>query len=218
MRIQKWLARIWPRYFSYLYSTLNEPAIVPVQAAAYKLVLERYLSPKDRVLDVGFGLGYGLEILSAGSAKLTGIDIDARAVANGQRLMGTLERLEAIHEYDGKIIPYSDKTFNLVTCIDVLEHVSDYLGLLNEMVRVSQRIVLVSTPNRRPESTRLNGRPRNPWHLREWSYDEYNTILQGLSGVKVLWHFINGPWEGPFNITNTLREDTLALSPVLLVE
>jgi hypothetical protein len=113
-------------------------------------------------------------------------------------------------------IPFPDDEFDLVACIDVIEHVPGYLHLLREMVRVSRSVVLVSTPNRRPEYTLPNGRPRNPWHLREWSDDEFNAILEQIPGIRVEWHYLNGPWEGPFWISSELTTDTMTLTPALI--
>ena len=85
--ICKFLARKWPKYFSFLYSTLDDPMVVPVQAAAYQLISEKYINDGDRVLDVGFGLGYGLDILSTKAATISGIDIDLRAVKYVRQLI-----------------------------------------------------------------------------------------------------------------------------------
>ena len=109
-----------------------------------------------------------------------------------------------------------------MTCGDVLEHVPDYVAFLREMVRVSSRVVFLSTPNRRPEYTRPDGQPRNRWHLREWTYEELDAeeldaILQAIRGVHVEWSLLDGPWEGPFDCTSTVSEGTMALAPALVV-
>lgn len=213
--LRKLLARVSPGLFSRLYSTLDSPQRVPVQEAAYRLAVEKCVQPGDRALDVGFGLGYGLEILGSKASALVGIDVDRKAVESAQRLVRELAGVEEIRVYDGKHIPYADAFFDVVTCVDVIEHVPDYTALLLEMVRVSRRAVLVSTPNRRPEYTRRNGRPRNPWHLREWSYAEFDDILGQLPGVRVEWHFLNGPWDGPFEVGAEAAANTLALTPIL---
>lgn len=215
-RVRKWIARLLPGWFPGLYSTLDEPMRVPVQEAAYQLAVQRYIRPGDRVLDVGFGLGYGLEIMIAAGGKLSGIDIDCKAVNNAQQLVKEYSSIEEIREYDGKTIPYPDKSFDIVTCIDVIEHVPDYLGLLVEMVRVSQGAVIISTPNRRPEFTRWNGRPCNPWHLREWTYEEFQVVLDQVQGIRVEWHFLVGQWEGPFEVSPIPASETMALVPALL--
>ena len=211
----KILNRLLPGRFQQLYSTLDDPQRVPVQEAAYRLALEKCLQPGDRALDVGFGLGYGLEILGGKAGALVGIDVDRKAVESAQRLVHELPGVEEIRVYDGQHIPYADGAFDVVTCVDVIEHVPDYLPLLAEMVRVARRAALVSTPNRRPENTLPNGKPRNPWHLREWTYPEFDAILRQLPGVQIEWQCLNGGWNGPFTVSAAPTADTLALSPIL---
>jgi hypothetical protein len=66
-------------------------------------------------------------------------------------------------------------------------------------------------------NTHPDGRPRNFWHLREWSEEELSAILSSVPEVEVEWNFINGPYSGPFTIGQLPADDTLALSPALLV-
>lgn len=50
--------------------------------------------------------------------------------------------------YDGKHLPFSDQSFDVVVSIDVLEHVPgvERLSLIKEMVRVSKKMVICSAP------------------------------------------------------------------------
>jgi len=95
----------------------------------------------------------------------------------------------------------------------VIEHVEDYNRLIKEMLRVSRKGVFLSTPNRRPEYTNKDGSPKNYWHLREWSYEEFDEIIKKFGQVE--WNFINGSYEGPFSISDRINENTQALSPFI---
>jgi len=215
-QFRKLIARLFPGRFPRLYSTTDEPKQVPVQIAAYQLARDQYLLGGDRLLDVGFGLGYGLEILSTKVAYLAGVDIDAKAVALSQNLIGTIPGLQELRTYDGRSLPYQRAAFDVVTCVDVIEHVPDYSGLLKEMLRVAARQVFVSTPNRRPEYTSPNGKPKNPWHLREWTFDEFDSILHELPDIRIEWNFLDGPWKGPFQTSHVVSGATQALASVLI--
>lgn len=198
-----------------LYTTTDGPEEVLSQKECYYFALNNYIKDGDRVLDVGMGIGYGAGVLSIKASEVYAVDVDEKAVAyNKQRLLGKNPRVKDLILYDGITLPFKDRFFDVVTCIDVIEHVEDYEYFLSELIRVAKRHVIVATPNRRPEYTNPDGTPKNHWHLREWSFEEFDAIARRAKGAKVEWHFLNGPWEGPHVITLQERPDTLALLPV----
>jgi len=190
---------------------------VPCQVECYLLCREKYLKPTDTVLDVGFGLGYGLQIMAAKVEKLLGVEVDVRAVDRARRIFAGHPRVASILIYDGVRLPLQDKSVDVITCVEILEHVEAYKNLLLEMARVARRAVFISTPNQRPENTLPSGRPKNYWHLREWTKAELEAILIEL-GLKSEWNFLNGPFQGPFNWTKYMTESTFSLVPVVLPE
>jgi SAM-dependent methyltransferase len=94
--------------------------------------LERLpLPPHAEVLDAGCGSGRTLEDLVAyGSVQGVELDPDAAAFAAargcGEVKVGTLEEL-----------PWEPDRFDLITCLDVLEHVPDDHRALSELRRVA---------------------------------------------------------------------------------
>jgi 2-polyprenyl-3-methyl-5-hydroxy-6-metoxy-1,4-benzoquinol methylase len=191
-------------------------SVIPCQIEAYFLALNQYLDERESVLDVGFGLGYGLNILAIKASSVSGVDIDHKVLEYCRStVLGRNPRLTYLDIYDGYSLPFPDKHFDLVTCVDVLEHVEDYHRFLDELLRVTRKSVLISTPNRRPEYTNPDGTPKNYWHLREWSYEELDEIL--TQHGKVDWNFLNGPFEGPFTISKTVQDDTLTLTPAIKI-
>ncbi|MFC1496871.1 methyltransferase domain-containing protein [Verrucomicrobiota bacterium] len=199
------------------YSTLDNPLEVPAQVEAYLLCRDKYLKPTDTILDLGFGLGYGLQIMAAKVNNLVGIDVDPLAVKRGCRIFEEHPHIRKVMLYDGKRLPFEDKTFDVVTCVEVIEHTENYKGMLLEMARVARRSIFITTPNRQPQNTLPNGQPRNYWHLREWTMSELDAILVGL-GFKYEWNCLNGPFEGPFTVTDTPTENTFSLVPVISAE
>jgi SAM-dependent methyltransferase len=83
-----------------------------------------------QILDIGCGTGANLEMLSEfGEAQ--GVDVSAEALAFcGARGLHQVRQGEAEH------LPYDDGSFDLVTALDVVEHLDDDLGGLREMRRV----------------------------------------------------------------------------------
>jgi 2-polyprenyl-3-methyl-5-hydroxy-6-metoxy-1,4-benzoquinol methylase len=198
------------------YTTTTGPMEVPVQKETYFIALNNYVKEGDEVLDVGSGIGYGLNLLAIKAGHVSGVDIDPKAIDYCQRhVRGKNPKLKDLKVYDGYHLPYKNDSFDVITSVDVIEHVEKYDEFIDELLRVAKRAVLLSTPNRRPEYTNPDGTPRNYWHLREWSRSELNDILK-KHDAKLEWYHVNGPWEGPFTVTRTVRPDTMTLTPVLL--
>ncbi len=197
------------------YSTVDAAgSFVPVQLEAYFTCLNKYVKSNDHVLDVGFGLGYGLNTLAIKAGKVSGVDIDEKVVDYcNKTLVGRNPKLENLFLYDGYNLEFPDNHFDIICSVDVLEHVEDYDRFLKELLRVSKRGIFISTPNRRPEYTNPDGTPKNQWHLREWTFEELDEIISKFG--KINWSFINGPYEGPFSVSEKIQKDTLALSPFI---
>lgn len=209
------------RYFSILkpdpseYSTIvGVGTIVPVQIEAYFLALNKYLDEGAIVLDVGFGLGYGMNIMSIKASEVSGVDVDIEVIDYFQKAVGYKNpRLCGVSLYDGYNLPFRDNSFDIVTCVDVIEHVEDYNRLIVEMLRVARKGLFISTPKQQPQYTNKDGTPKNYWHIREWSYEEFNAIVRKHGIFE--WNFINGPYEGPFTISTMDGNNTMALSPFI---
>jgi len=85
---------------------------------------------RPRILDVGCGTGANLLMLSQyGDAE--GVDVSEDALAFCRERGLDKVRLGAAEE-----LPYEDGTFDLVTALDVVEHLDDDLAGLREMRRV----------------------------------------------------------------------------------
>ena len=88
------------------------------------------------VLDLGCAGGFMAEALATRGATVTGIDPAAQAI-NAARAHAAEAGLEI--QYDvgvGEELPYDDAAFDVVVCVDVLEHVEDLTKVLAEVARV----------------------------------------------------------------------------------
>lgn len=197
------------------YSTLDNPLEVPRQKESYYFALNNLVGKGDSVLDVGCGLGYGINIMSILADSVSGADVDSRSIEHCEKeLRGRNPKLKDLVLYDGYNLPFKDNSFDVITSIDVIEHVDDYDRFIKEMLRVARKSVILATPNRLPEYTNPDGTPMNYWHLREWKWKELDKILRKHTD-NVAWHFINGSPDGPYNITDKPKPSSLVLLPVI---
>jgi SAM-dependent methyltransferase len=97
-------------------------------------LLAEMLPRGARVLDVGSGDGLVAYLTSRKrpDVRVTGVDLLVRP--------RTYIPVEA---FDGRVIPYGDASFDVVTFIDVLHHLEDLTPLLQEAVRVAREGLLI---------------------------------------------------------------------------
>jgi SAM-dependent methyltransferase len=97
------------------------------------LTCVRFLKPHlamihGRVLDVGCG-DMPFRSMLPGDATYVGIDV---AIAED---FGMAQSKDIVN-FDGRLIPFPDASFDCVLCTEVLEHAEDPVALLDEMKRV----------------------------------------------------------------------------------
>ena len=95
-------------------------------------ICRRVSDRRPRILDVGCGTGANLLLLSKyGDAE--GVDISEDALAFCRE-----RGLDKVRLGAAEALPYEDGTFDLVTALDVVEHLDDDLAGLTELRRVLQ--------------------------------------------------------------------------------
>jgi len=114
------------------------------------------------VLDVGAADGRGLCILALNSpSKLTGIDPLP---------------LSKDQVFDLPIGDLRDNSFDIVTSMDVLEHVENDVGFLQDLLRVARLAVFISTPCWSAWEC------KNPFHVREYLPEELTDLFKRAVG------------------------------------
>jgi SAM-dependent methyltransferase len=128
-----------------------------------------------RVLDVACGTGYGLTILAASARAVVGVDADADAVHTAASGLGARQALVV---GDGVRLPFADGVFGAITSFETIEHLhrrDDFLAELRRVLR-PDGICVVSTPNA-SYTQPVNGVPRNPFHVHEYTPEELKLTL-----------------------------------------
>ncbi len=171
------------RYVPGTWSKLAEYEHLPRYALAKTLV------DGKAVLDFGCGTGYGAALMAETAASVTGLDIDAAALAWAQESHRNPHLAFRRHDDLGATLP--DASFDLITCFEMIEHVdfATQQAAVANMARLLRNdgLLLISTPN--PDVTALYG--ANPYHLREMSEAEFRDLLgPHFPHIRILRQFV----------------------------
>jgi 2-polyprenyl-3-methyl-5-hydroxy-6-metoxy-1,4-benzoquinol methylase len=142
------------------------------------------------LLDVGCGEGVLVHQWAQrlGEARVVGIDLEEPSIQAGwaQRQAPNLD----YRVMRAENLPFADEEFDVVSAIEVLEHVPDPEHTLAEMARCGQRHLLVSVP-REPLWRMLNmargaywtSLGNTPGHLNHWSKRSFAHLLSRYGDV-----------------------------------
>ena len=119
----------------------------------------RRIAPEASVLDFGCGPGSFLSVLAEvhPQAKVVGVDVASRQIEYARTTIapkipygrGTFQVLDS----ESEKLPFPDASFDVVTCIEVIEHIHPYYAL--RMLLEARRVLkpegklVVTTPNYR---------------------------------------------------------------------
>ena len=142
------------------------------------------------LLDYGCGRGETLSLATRMGMQAEGVDLDEECVAIS-REHGTTSLLT---EPDSPVRQFGAKSFDVVTCFHVLEHVNRPKEVLTDLGRIARRFVLVAVPNLRslprPRSMRREPRPVNEGHLQGWDHAHFRNLVEQHCNLRVIgWGF-----------------------------
>ena len=147
-------------------------------------------SSPDTVLDAGCGEGETIERLGdLLPHPVTGVDLNPGSVAfAAERLPG--DRFDTA---DLLNLPFEDDSFDLVLCLEVLEHRPDPRPALAELARVSSRDLILSVPHEPwfrlgslARGKYVSGLGNHPEHVNHWNSRTFREFLSGsLEPVEV---------------------------------
>lgn len=158
--------------------------------SAEKERMEKLISlvPKEveSLLDVGAGFGLFLHGLGSQRDILSeGVDVSKESMRWGLN-RGLKLQLASAHE-----LPYGDQAFDMITCSEVLEHLTwgVYEESLREIARVAGRYVLISVPydeKRGFAKCPYCGCKANPdYHMRSFDSSSLKGLIPGFELVNV---------------------------------
>ncbi len=137
----------------------------------------------EEVLDVGSGRGAFLWPLLETFPHLNVTSIDqseVRAEMLDAVHRGGLDRLKA-HQMDATSMRFPGQSFDVVTFLEVLEHIPDPQLALNEAVRVARRFVIVSVPSKEDD---------NPEHIHLFSKNSLAALFNKAGVNQVNFEYV----------------------------
>jgi 2-polyprenyl-3-methyl-5-hydroxy-6-metoxy-1,4-benzoquinol methylase len=110
----------------------------------FDMLAEQVSLEGKRALDIGCSYGKWVYWMSNAGAEAVGIDLAEQCVRWGKEKLGLDLRQGSISD-----INEPDSSFDVITMIDLIEHIADIRGFMDNLVRLVRRggIVFVQTPN-----------------------------------------------------------------------
>ncbi len=167
-------------------------------------LFEAEISPSAKLLDAGCGDGWPNGVwLTEHATDYTGVDISEAGIANATQAGLNVQLIE-----DASELPFPDNTFDVVVCVEVMEHLFAPLDAAREMWRVLKPggKLIATVPNiaywRRRADMAVLGRwnpvgdlrsTKEPWrdpHIRFFAKRNFAAMLQadGFDPVRVGGH------------------------------
>ena len=159
-----------------------------------------------RVLEIGTGTGYGIDIIAPNVEHFVTMD------KTRSEELGAMPANVEFKEGVVPPLPFADESFDYVVSFQVIEHIKHDKEFVREVRRVlkSGGKFIVTTPNRPMSLT------RNPWHVREYTAEQFSALLSefaevealGVGGNEQVWSYYEKNRESVRRIT---RFDVLRL-------
>jgi SAM-dependent methyltransferase len=148
-----------------------------------------------RVLDAGCGSGYGAaHLIDCGAGSVVAVDIATEALEVARQhfhrrqivwLQDDCHTLEAV-------APYAP--FDVVCNLENLEHLRKPESLLARATQLLKPdgVLITTTPNRlllnKLRGEKPDAPPRNPYHYKEYTASEFNTLLTAYFSDVAIWY------------------------------
>lgn len=131
---------------------------------------------QGRVLEIGTGTGYGIDIIAPMCSRFVTMD------KTRSEELGAMPANVEFKEGVVPPLPFADESFDCVVSFQVIEHIERDKEFVREVRRVLKKggKFIVSTPNRPMSLT------RNPWHVREYNAEQFSALLSEFSAVEAM--------------------------------
>ncbi len=138
---------------------------------SYLAYVEAAKLVSGKVLEIGTGSGYGIELISQNADSFLTIDKFESPV--GAEASKNIPNVEFRQMNVPPLTGLEDDSFDFVVSFQVIEHIKNDIEFIKEIHRVLKPggKFIHTTPNIKMSLT------RNPWHIREYTVQELNDLL-----------------------------------------
>jgi len=129
--------------------------------------------PGVRVVDMACGEGYGSAVLARNAAHVTGVDANPEAHEHA-RLRYTRENLR----FERALVDSYEEPCDAVVFLQTIEHMADPGAVLEHFASMvgADGAVYVTTPNVLTLAPAGRSKSDNPWHVREYTAEEFRAL------------------------------------------
>jgi SAM-dependent methyltransferase len=139
------------------------------------LAVYEWIAPRVRglrVVDLACGEGYGSDVLARTAAEVVGVDANPEAHEHAR-----LRYRRANLKFERALVEDFSGPCDAVVFLQTIEHIHEPAKLLEGFASAAT-VSYVSTPNRLTLAPPGAAKSDNPWHLREYTADEYRRLLE----------------------------------------
>lgn len=149
-------------------------------------LLLKHCQPQGRtLLDYGCGRGECLEFAAQAGFKVRGTDLDPKCVALAAR-HGEACQLEV----SDPLSQFGSKSFDVITCFHVLEHVDSPKAVLTTLSQIARAYVVLAVPNlrylHRTFQRDIQLSAVNEGHLQSWDHWHLLNLAERHCGLKLV--------------------------------
>jgi ubiquinone/menaquinone biosynthesis C-methylase UbiE len=106
---------------------------------AEKLLAYLDMNPKFQLLEIGSGAGaVSIYLAEKHKVKITGTDIDSEQINIAKEKSKKIKNVTFL-EADAVNLPFKNQHFDVILSINVLHHISNWMGALKEITRVLKK-------------------------------------------------------------------------------
>ena len=130
----------------------------------------KHINEGERVLDVGCQYGLFLHLMKEAGIECAGTDVSEACIEASTKNVPEVPSVVCGTE----TLPHKDKLFDVCVATEVLEHQKDPRKFIEELIRVSKKRILLTTP--------IEDNMLDPTHLHFFDFYDIVDLFDGLKG------------------------------------